>query len=436
MGKTLFHNATLVTAQKVGLGSIIIEEDKIFELIWADSLGNINLLGKEYTEKVDLTGKHLIAGGIDPHVHFRDPGLTHKADMKTESLAALAGGVTTVMDMPNTNPATTSIKALKDKQELANEKAVCKMKFHLGATNSNIEEIIKAAKDPEVAGIKVFMGSSTGNMLVDNENMLEKLFSITDKPILVHCEDETTIRENLEKAKAQFGDEIPFTEHDKIRSRIACIKSSIKALELAIKHRTKLTLCHISTQEELNMVKVAKMQNSNIYAETSCNYLWFTNKAYKTLGSMAKCNPAIKEESDREGLIEGLKNGSIDIIGSDHAPHLLEEKENNYLKAPSGLPTIQQTLSILLTLAKREDIPLNIIASVFSEKTSEIYNLDCGKLEKGYKADFVIFNYDKEYKVVNEDQHSKCGWTPYAGETLNGVIEQVYLDGKLKLQCY
>ncbi len=432
--KILFHNATLVTGTKVGIGSIIIEDDKILDIIWDDEERSLEPENLIFDKIIDLSGMHLIAGGVDPHVHFREPGLTHKADMSTESKAALAGGVTTVMDMPNTSPTTTSLKALNEKQEFAKEKAYCNMMFHIGATNNNIEEILKAIDEKGVAGIKIFMGSSTGNMLVDNDEILEKIFSITEKPILVHSEDEAIIKANLERAISRYGDDIPFQEHENIRSRTACIKSSIKALELAIKHGTKLTLCHISTKEELEMVRAAKIQNPNIVAETSCNYLWFTNEAYKILGSLVKCNPAIKEEKDRCALIEGLRNGLVDIIGSDHAPHQLSEKNNVYTKAPSGLPTIQQTLSVLLTIAKKEDIPLERIAQVFSEKASEIYKLDTGKLKKDYKADFVIFDLDKEYKVLNEDQFSKCGWTPYAGETIFGVIDSVYLNGiKVKL---
>ncbi len=430
MQRSLFHNATLVTSKKVGLASIIIEDENILDIIWEDEDRELEPEYLIFDKIIDLTGKHIIAGGIDPHVHFREPGLTHKADMYTESLAALAGGVTTVIDMPNTSPATTSIKLLKEKQVLAKEKASCKMKFHIGATNNNLDEILKYVDNKDVAGIKVFMGSSTGNMLVDRDSTIEKIFSIKEKPILVHSEDEAIIKANLEQAIFTYGENIPFSEHENIRSRAACIKSSIKALELAIKHSTKLTLCHISTKEEVEMVRAAKLQNPNITAETSCNYLWFTNEVYDRLGGLAKCNPSIKSANDRESLIEGLKNGIIDIIGSDHAPHLLSEKENIYTKSPSGLPTIQQTLSVLLTLAKKEDIPLTRIASVFSEQAAEIYKLDTGKLAKGYKADFVIFELEKDYKVLNKDQHSKCGWTPYAGETLFGVIDSIYLNGK------
>ena len=273
------------------------------------------------------------------------------------------------------------------------------------------------------------MGSSTGNMLVDSSSTLDTIFAIREKPVLVHCEDEDTIKANLAKAIEIYGEEIPFSEHEKIRSRSACIKSSIKALEMAIKHGTRLVLCHISTKEELEMVRAAKINNPEIIAETSCNYLWFTNEDYNRLGSRVKCNPSVKTAADREALRKGLADGLIDTIGSDHAPHLLEEKNAPYTKAPSGLPTIQQSLPVLLTIATQEDIPLTRIASVFSEKASEIYNLNTGKIAEGYDADLVIFDMNRSFIVKKEDQLTKCGWSPFEGETLNGVIEDVIVSG-------
>ena len=317
------------------------------------------------------------------------------------------------------------------------------MAFHIGATNDNIEDIYRLITEgdsqigitpDDIAGVKVFMGSSTGNMLVDESQTLEKLFSIKDKPVLVHCEDEQTIKENLAKAIEAFGEDIPFREHENIRSRKACIKSSIKALEMAMKHGTRLVLCHISTKEEIQMVRAAKATNPNIIAETSCNYLWFCNEDYDRLGSMAKCNPSIKGADDRKALREALASGSIDTIGSDHAPHLLQEKDAPYCKAPSGLPSIQQSLPVLLTIANEEGIPLTRIAAVFSENASDIYGIKRGKIAKGYDADLVVFDYGKTFEVKAANQFSKCGWTPYEGTTLRGVIEKIYINGKeLKL---
>ena len=444
MKATLLYNATVVTAEKEAVGSVLVIGDTIEEVIFSDREDygfRVERIIKQHEglEVIDLEGKWLMAGGIDAHVHFREPGLTHKADMATESLAAAAGGVTYVMDMPNTNPATTTAQALKEKLELGKGRTTGKIAFHIGATNSNAEDIVRLIQEgdasagicpDDIAGVKVFMGSSTGNMLVDDNSTLARLFAISGKPVLVHCEDEQTIKENLEKAVEKYGEDIPFREHENIRSRSACIKSSIRALEMAIKHGTRLVLCHISTKEEMEMVRAAKLSNPSIIAETSCNYLWFCNEDYDRLGSRVKCNPSVKTPRDREALRRGLADGLIDTIGSDHAPHLLSEKENKYGKAPSGLPTIQQSLPVLLTIARQEEIPLTRIASVFSEKASELYGLKTGRIAKGYAADLVVFDLNKEFTVRAEDQKGRCGWTPYEGETLNGVIEMVLVDGE------
>ena len=444
MKATLLYNATVVTAEKEAVGSVLVIDSTIEEVIFSDREDygfRVDRIMKQHEglEVINLEGKWLMAGGIDAHVHFREPGLTHKADMATESLAAAAGGVTYVMDMPNTNPATTTAQALKEKLELAKGRTTGKIAFHIGATNSNAEDILRLIQEgdasagicpDDIAGVKVFMGSSTGNMLVDDNSTLARLFAISGKPVLVHCEDEQTIKANLEKAVEKYGEDIPFREHENIRSRSACIKSSIRALEMAIKHGTRLVLCHISTKEEMEMVRAAKLSNPSIIAETSCNYLWFCNEDYDRLGSRVKCNPSVKRPQDREALRQGLADGLIDTIGSDHAPHLLSEKENKYGKAPSGLPTIQQSLPVLLTIARQEEIPLTRIASVFSEKASELYGLKTGKIAKGYAADLVVFDLNKEFTVRAEDQKGRCGWTPYEGETLNGVIEMVLVDGE------
>lgn len=439
----LLHNATIVTAEKEAVGSILIQDGKIADVIYKEDsnyIGSVLEIMKSKPEMMELEGKHVMAGGIDAHVHFRDPGLTHKADMATESRAAIAGGVTYAVDMPNTKPVTTSAEALKAKIELAKGRTSGKIAFHIGATNDNAEEIIRLITEgdeetgitpDDIAGVKVFMGSSTGNMLVDDSTTLGKLFSVKNKPVLVHCEDEAIIKKNLADAIEKYGEDIPFTEHENIRSRSACIKSSIKALEMAIKHGTQLVLCHISTKEEMEMVRAAKLNNPDIVAETSCNYLWFSNEDYARLGSKVKCNPSVKTSADRQALRQALAEGTIDTIGSDHAPHLLTEKDAPYTKAPSGLPTIQQSLPVLITIAAQEEIPLTRIASVFSEKASEIYGLNTGKIAKGYDADLVIFDKDKEFTVKAEDQLTKCGWSPYEGETLKGVIECVMVDGKV-----
>ena len=442
MKATLLHSATIITASKEAVGSVIVADGIIKDIIYLsgdDYEDRIQDCSSRYddVETIELEGKYLMAGGIDAHVHFRDPGLTHKADISTESKAAAAGGITSVIDMPNTSPATISADALKNKCESVQNRSVVNIGFHIGATNSNTEEIRSLLDgDTEVpvgnvGGVKVFMGSSTGNMLVDNGSSLEDLFRIQDRPVLVHCEDEAIIKANMQEYTERYGEDIPFEEHENIRSRRACIKSSIKALEMAIKNNTRLVLCHISTKEEMEMVRAAKSSNPDIVAETSCNYLWFSNEDYSRLGSKAKCNPSIKTKNDRAALRAALANGMIDTIGSDHAPHLLSEKDAKYAKAPSGLPTIQQSLPVLLTIAEQEDIPLTRIAAVFSENAADIYGLKRGKIKYGYAADLVVFDKEKEFVVCNEDQYSKCGWTPYDGETLKGQIEMVFVNGKL-----
>ncbi|MBQ7811600.1 MAG: dihydroorotase [Bacteroidales bacterium] len=442
----ILHNATIVTAEKEAVGTLVIEDGTITDVLFSDSEDYVFLTARLLKENpdaevIELDGKWLMAGGIDAHVHFRDPGLTHKADIETESRAAAAGGVTTVFDMPNTNPATVSPETLKAKIESAKGRSLINIGFHIGATNRNarmIADLVKNGNDEvspdDIAGVKVFMGSSTGNMLVDESETLDTLFSIREKPVLVHCEDEAVIREGLQRAIGTYGDDIPFEEHERIRSRKACIKSSIKALEKAMSNNTRLVLCHISTKEEVEMVRAAKLNNPSIVAETSCNYLWFCNDDYGRLGSKVKCNPSIKTADDRRALREALANGDIDTIGSDHAPHLLSEKAEKYCKAPSGLPSIQQSLPVLLTIADQEDIPLTRIASVFSEKASDVYGLRRGKIRKGYAADIVIFDKNKEFTVTDEDQYSKCGWSPYKGETLKGRVETVIVNGNIVIK--
>ena len=445
MKATLLHKATIITSDKEAVGSILILGNSIAQVIYTENEDfeyHIYNIRKKYSDLivVELEGKWIMAGGIDAHVHFREPGLTHKADMETESMAAVAGGVTSVIDMPNTSPATTSADTLAEKLELANGRVAANIGFNIGATNGNHQEICsmlsgKSRIKPEmIGGVKVFMGSSTGNMLVDSGDALTDFFNIKERPILVHCEDEATIKANMDKAREKYGEDVPFTEHERIRSRFACIKSSIKALELAISKGTNLVLCHISTKEELEMVRAAKLNNPNIVAETSCSYLWFCNEDYARLGSRVKCNPSVKTANDRESLIKGLADGVIDTIGSDHAPHLLSEKDATYFKAPSGLPTIQQSLPVLLTIASRNEIPLTQIAKVFSEKTADLYGLKRGKIKEGYAADLVVFDLNKEFEVKAEDLYSKCGWSPYEGETLKGFIEMVLVNGKTALK--
>ena len=414
-------HARIVTGAAVREGSLGIEGERIAG-IWTE--GNL----PDAEQVIDLQGRTVFAGGIDAHVHFREPGLTRKADFASESRAALLGGVTAVLDMPNTLPPTTSAELLHEKKALAAAKSHVHYGFHIGATNDNLEAILPCVRSGEAAGIKVFMGSSTGGMLVDREETLRRIFAVKDVEILIHSEDEGIIRANLEAAKEKYGTDIPFSAHPQIRSRQACLRSTAKALEMAVQLGTRLHVLHITTAEEIEMIREAKRSNPAILAETSANYLWFCDEDYDRLGGRIKCNPAIKTKEDRAALRRALADGDIDTLGSDHAPHLAEEKERPYLECPSGVPSIQQSLPVLLTLARQEGIPLSRIARVFSEVPAEVFGIaERGRIEVGCKADLVIVDPDAPART---DNAGKCGWSPYEGEDLRGAIEMVFLDGK------
>lgn len=445
MARILLTNATIVTGASTKKGALAIDGERIAG-IWyrEDSASDNSEASRAFpnAEIIDLDGKVLMAGGIDAHVHFREPGLERKADIESESKAALLGGVTSFFDMPNTMPPTTDLEALQDKLNRACGRSWGNYGFHIGATNDNaamIREYLAEGHGNEFGGIKVFMGSSTGNMLVDDNETLTDLFKVKGKSVLIHSEDENIIKANLEAAKAKFGEDIPFSEHPQIRSRKACIRSTAKALAMAIEYGTRLHVLHVSTAEEVEMIRAAKIHNPNITAETSANYLWFCDEDYETLKGKVKCNPAIKSTSDREAIRKGLAEGIIDTIGSDHAPHLLSEKVDNYLKCPSGMPSVQQSLSVLLTVAalynegKNADdealITLSRIASAFSERPAEILGIkDRGSLRIGNYADIVVIDPEQEYSV--KEVAYKCGWSPYEGITLRGVIERVFLNGR------
>ena len=496
MARILLTNAVIVTGASSKKGALAVDGERIAG-IWyrgsSESDDSEALQAFRDSEVIDLEGKVLMAGGIDAHVHFREPGMERKADIESESKAALLGGVTSFIDMPNTAPPTTGPDALKDKLNRAAGRSWANYGFHLGATNGNaaaIREYLAEGLGREFGGVKVFMGSSTGNMLVDDSETLSDLFRIQEKPILIHSEDEGIIKANLEAAKAEFGENIPFSEHPRIRSRKACIRSTAKALAMAIEYGTRLHVLHVSTAEEVEMIRAAKLHNPNITAETSANYLWFCDEVYQTLKGKVKCNPAIKTAADREALRKGFAEGVIDTVGSDHAPHLLSEKDKPYLTCPSGLPSVQQSLSVLLTVAalynegKNADdealITLSLIASAFSERPAEILGIkDRGSLKVGNYADLVVIDPDREYSVNSPaapagdapstggstksmavpadnapstggstksmaapaDDSSdreytvqgiayKCGWSPYEGVRLRGTVERVFLNGR------
>ena len=427
MSRFLLKNARIVTGSSCFKGALGIDGERVSG-VWRDEPS-----GFPDAEVIDLGGKILMAGMIDSHVHFREPGMTWKAGIASESAAALQGGVTSFIDMPNTTPPATSLEAIEWKLDRARQTSSANYGFHIGATNSNsalIREYIESGKGGMFAGIKVFMGSSTGNMLVDRENVLEDLFRIKGKTVLIHSEDEDVIKRNLAKAKEEYGELVPFEAHPLIRSREACVKSTRKAIELAIKHATRLHILHVSTKEEVDMIREAKRSHPGITAETSANYLWFSDMGYPKMAGALKCNPAVKTAEDREALIEALKDGTIDTIGSDHAPHLMEEKLRPYLECPSGLPTVQQSLAAILTIARENNLPLTRITSAFSEKAAGILGIERrGFLKPGYQADIVVIDPEKEFVV--ERPAYKCGWSPYEGRRLKGSVEMVWINGEL-----
>lgn len=459
------HNATVVTGSHAGTGSIAITGKRISGIWTRDNGLAVSETGLAVSETgqpvtwenlpdtissahpgcriLDLTGKLAFAGGIDAHVHFREPGMTHKGDMESESLAAVLGGVTSFIDMPNTSPPATSADRLAEKLELARGRCHANYGFHIGASDGNLAHIRALLHNgysggencgvtPEdFGGIKIFMGSSTGNMLVDDNETLDGFFREKSKIILVHSEDETIIRKNLADAEARYGEDIPFSAHKDIRSRAACIKSTAKALELAMKYGTRLHVLHVSTREEVEMIRAAKAYNPGITAETSANYLWFSSEDYDRMGSRLKCNPSVKDPGDRAALRKALADGVIDTIGSDHAPHLAAEKDRKYLSAPSGLPSIRQTLPVLLTLAAEEGLAAERIASVFSEKAAAMFGIrDRGFLKTGYYADITVADPNAERSVSQETEGYRCGWTPYGGVRLKGTVETVFVNGK------
>ena len=424
----LFTQAQIVTGASSEKGALAVDNGRIRGIGYGENAEEKACGGPlpEGTEIIDLQGKTLMAGGIDAHVHFREPGMMEKADMASESRAALLGGITSCIEMPNTLPPTTSAEALEDKLGRARGRFWTDYGFHIGASAENAAALRQI---PGAAGIKVFMGSSTGDLLVDRPEILETLFGLQGREILVHSEDESTIRENLKKALEQYGEDIPIRLHSQVRSRRACIVSTMAALETAIAKGTRLHLLHVSTKEEAEMVRAAKLHNPRITAETSANYLWFCDEDYDRLGSRLKCNPSVKTAADREALREAVANGVIDTIGSDHAPHLLSEKARPYRTCPSGMPSLQESFSALLTLAAQTGLPLTRVTSLMSENAARIFGLhNKGILTPGYDADLLVIDPQAEWTVGKPAY--KCGWTPYEGMRFTGRILQVWLRGK------
>ena len=417
---TLITNATLVNEGRTFSGALLIEGDRIAEVFEA------NAQLPKADEVIDATGCYLLPGIIDCHVHFRDPGLTHKADVASESRAAVAGGVTTVFDMPNTVPQTTTVEAYEDKNKHFAAHSLANFAIFFGATNDNLEDI-KALDPQTTCGVKLFMGSSTGNMLVDKEAALRELFANCTLPIMTHCEDTAVITENTQRLKEQLGGEPGVEYHPEIRSAEACFKSTQLAVSLAKEYHAQLHVAHLTTKEELSLIDPS---DSNITAEVCIPHLIFTDKDYTTLGTRIKCNPAVKDESHRIALRSALTNGRIHTVATDHAPHLLEEKQGGALSAVSGMPMVQFSLVSMLELVNLGVLPLEQLVALMSHNPAARFSLkDRGYLRKGYKADLVLVRPNNPWTLTTDCIQSKCGWSPLEGQTFDWKVEKTFCNG-------
>ncbi len=426
MKTILIKNAVLINENKTFEGNLLIEGDFIKKI----SVQPINEAGID--EIIDAKGSFLIPGLIDDQVHFREPGLTHKANLRTESRAAVAGGITSFMEMPNTVPNTVTQDLLQDKYDLAAESSIANYSFFFGATNDNLDEVLKT-NPKDVCGIKVFMGSSTGNMLVDNRKTLDGLFSECELLIATHCEDEETIQKNLAYYKEKYHSNIPISAHPLIRNVEACYKSSSMAVELATKHNAKLHILHISTEKELALFDNSKpLSEKRITSEGCVHHAWFSDKDYDDKGTFIKWNPAVKSASDRLAIIEAINNNTIDVLASDHAPHTLEEKNNSYLKAPSGGPLVQHALLAWLELVKEGKFTLEHIVQKTSHDVATLFEISKrGYLREGYFADLVLVDFDNEWEVTKDNIMYKCGWSPFEGTQFTTKVEKTFVNGTL-----
>lgn len=427
MSTILIKAASIVNEGNIFTSDLFIENGRIAKI---DS--NINATADI---EINAEGLHLLPGMIDDQVHFREPGLTHKADIFTESMAAVAGGITSFMEMPNTVPNTLTQELLADKYAIAKHTSLANYSFYMGASNDNIEEVLKT--DPKnVCGIKVFMGSSTGNMLVDNEKTLENIFSKAPMLVATHCEDEATIRHNLATYKAQYGEDITIDMHPLIRSAEACYKSSSLAVELAKRYQTRLHILHISTAQEVSLFNnTLPLAEKKITAEACVHHLWFNDTDYATKGNFIKWNPAVKTAADQAGILQGLLDNHIDVIATDHAPHTIEEKSQAYLQAPSGGPLVQHALPALLEMHLQGKISLEKIVEKASHNVATCFNLsERGFVREGYWADLVLVDLNDPFKVTKLNSLYKCGWSPFEGQTFGASITHTFVSGNLAYQ--
>ncbi len=422
--KTLIKNAFIVNEGDIIKSDILIKEQLI-----EDINKNINVKAEKI---IDAEGLYLMPGIIDDQVHFREPGLTHKGNIYSESKAAVAGGITSYMEMPNTNPKALTQELLEDKYCIAAEKSLANFSFFMGASNDNLEEVLKT-NPKNVGAIKVFMGSSTGNMLVDNLEVLEELFAKSKMLIAVHCEDEKVINENMNKAKKKYGEHVPISEHPNIRSVDACYKSSSLAVSLAKKHKTRLHVFHVSTEKELELFdNQLKLEEKSITSEVCIHHLYFDDRDYKDKGSLIKWNPSVKKETDKKALLRALLNDKLDVIATDHAPHTLEEKKKSYFKAPSGGPLVQHALNVMLEFYKSNQITLEKIVEKMCHNPAICFQVEKrGFLRKGYFADMILVDLSTKWDVNSDNILYKCKWSPFEGKTFNSRVTHTFVNGHL-----
>ena len=426
MSKCHIQNAQIVNENEVFTGDILINASFITKI------SRVPLVAESGCTVVDARGKYVIPGVIDDQVHFREPGLTHKGDIASESRAAIAGGVTSFMEMPNTNPQTTTINELERKFNIAAKSSFANYSFYLGATNENISEIRKI-KASEVCGLKVFMGSSTGNMLVDQLDKLEQIFAESPVIITTHCEDETIIQNNSRLYREKYGENVPFACHPEIRSAEACYISSSLAVQLAGKYHSRLHILHVSTAKELELFDNNKpLKDKRITSEVCIHHLWFSDRDYEHKGSLIKWNPAIKTETDRKALFAGVLSDKLDVIATDHAPHTLEEKTGTYFKAPSGGPMVQHSLAAMMEFVRKEQISIEKVVEKMCHAPAIVFGVqNRGFIREGYYADLVIIDPDAVNEINFNNIHYKCKWSPFEGEIMHSKVTHTFVNGEL-----
>jgi dihydroorotase len=426
MNTILIKNAQIVNEGKIRRGDLLIKDDRIAEIADHISVKSSN------TAVIDADGQYLVPGMIDDQVHFREPGLTQKATIATESKAAVAGGITSFIEMPNTIPQATTIALLEDKFAIASDTSWANYSFMFGGTNDNLEEILKV-DETKVAGLKLFLGSSTGNMLVDDAVILEEIFSKTNLLISAHCEDETTIRKNMEKYVEMYGDDIPMEMHPEIRSEEACYISSSRAIKLAKKTGARLHVFHLSTEKETHLFdNKLPLAEKKITAEVCIHHLYFTDQDYKTKGTKIKWNPAVKTQKDKDGLWKALNDGRIDVIATDHAPHTIEEKNQVYTKAPSGGPLVQHAMDALFEMHHKGYVSVEKLVEKTAHNPAILFQIkERGFIREGYKADLVLINPTAPWTVNKENIGYKCGWSPFEGTTFKSRVTHTFVNGAL-----